>query len=252
MKLVTAIIQPDKLDEVREELIKAEIYRITVSRCTGRGRAEETDLYRGQEVAPALISKIRLDEACIPAVASAGERPFGAGLTPFLTLLSPARKDQCDYGVASAGSVSNRGSSSSVGSAGGSGAPRASRPLGWLACRNKRLNSRSNLPVFHWPYRQVQSFCRRRKVWQSIYLRSSGASRFINKLRTYQCQSGRGFQIRRFRRMDLSPCGFYGMILVGGRAVFNRRFENISVRASSEIQREGRTEGCGLQYYLVN
>ncbi len=46
MKLVTAIIQPDKLEEVREELIKAEIYRITVSRCTGRGRAEETDLYR--------------------------------------------------------------------------------------------------------------------------------------------------------------------------------------------------------------
>ena len=64
MKLVTAIIQPDKLDEVRESLIAAEIYRITVSRCTGRGRAEETDLYRGQEIAPALVSKIRLDIAC--------------------------------------------------------------------------------------------------------------------------------------------------------------------------------------------
>ena len=64
MKLVTAIIQPDKLEEVREELIKAEIYRITVNRCTGRGRAEETDLYRGQKVAPALISKIRVDIAC--------------------------------------------------------------------------------------------------------------------------------------------------------------------------------------------
>ena len=64
MKLVTAIIQPDKLDEVRESLIAAEIYRITVSRCTGRGRAEETDLYRGQEIAPALVSKIRLDVAC--------------------------------------------------------------------------------------------------------------------------------------------------------------------------------------------
>ncbi|MFC1652202.1 P-II family nitrogen regulator [Planctomycetota bacterium] len=64
MKLVTAIIQPDKLDEVREELVKAEIYRITVSRCTGRGRAEEVDLYRGQEVAPSLISKVRIDIAC--------------------------------------------------------------------------------------------------------------------------------------------------------------------------------------------
>jgi nitrogen regulatory protein P-II 1 len=64
MKLVTAIIQPDKLDQVRESLIEAEIYRITVSRCTGRGRAEESDLYRGQQIAPALVSKIRLDVAC--------------------------------------------------------------------------------------------------------------------------------------------------------------------------------------------
>lgn len=64
MKLVTAIIQPDKLDAVREALIKVDIPRITVSRVTGRGRAEETDIYRGQEVAPDLISKVRLDIAC--------------------------------------------------------------------------------------------------------------------------------------------------------------------------------------------
>ena len=64
MKLITAIIQPNKLDEVREALIRAEIYRITVSRCAGRGRAEQTDLYRGQQVAPDLISKVRLDIAC--------------------------------------------------------------------------------------------------------------------------------------------------------------------------------------------
>ena len=64
MKLITAIIQPDKLDEVREELIKAEIFRITVSRCTGRGQAAETDLYRGQKVAPDLIPKVRIDIAC--------------------------------------------------------------------------------------------------------------------------------------------------------------------------------------------
>ncbi len=64
MKLVTAIIQPDKLDEVREELIRAEITRITVSRCTGHGRASEINLYRGQEIAPNLISKVRIDIAC--------------------------------------------------------------------------------------------------------------------------------------------------------------------------------------------
>ena len=37
MKMITAIIQPDKLDAVREALIAAEITRITVSRCTGHG-----------------------------------------------------------------------------------------------------------------------------------------------------------------------------------------------------------------------
>ena len=64
MKLVTAIIQPDKLDQVREALIKAEITRITVSRCSGRGQAGQTDLYRGQVVAPDLINKVRIDIAC--------------------------------------------------------------------------------------------------------------------------------------------------------------------------------------------
>jgi nitrogen regulatory protein P-II 1 len=64
MKLVTAIIQPDKLDAVREALIAAGITRITVSRVTGHGRQAEQDLYRGQTVIPNLISKIRLDIAC--------------------------------------------------------------------------------------------------------------------------------------------------------------------------------------------
>ncbi len=64
MKLITAIIQPDKLDAVREALIKKEIYRITVSYCAGRGRAEEIDIFRGQEVVPELIEKVRIDIAC--------------------------------------------------------------------------------------------------------------------------------------------------------------------------------------------
>ena len=63
MKLVKAIIQPDKLDEVREALIAAEIYRITVSRVAGHGRQAEEDIYRGQAVAPGLISKVQLEIA---------------------------------------------------------------------------------------------------------------------------------------------------------------------------------------------
>jgi len=63
MKLITAIITPDKLDEVREALIAAKIHRITVSRCTGRARAGTLQLYRGTEVAPALFPKVRIDIA---------------------------------------------------------------------------------------------------------------------------------------------------------------------------------------------
>ena len=64
MKLITAIIQPNKLDEVREALIRAEITRISVSRCTGHGRQENTEIYRGQVVVPNLRNKVRLDIAC--------------------------------------------------------------------------------------------------------------------------------------------------------------------------------------------
>ena len=63
MKLVIAIIQPDKLDEVRQALIDAEIGRVTLSRCTGHGRTGDIDLYRGQEIAPNLVPKVRLEVA---------------------------------------------------------------------------------------------------------------------------------------------------------------------------------------------
>ena len=64
MKMITAVIQPDKLDEVREALIAAEITRITVSRCSGHGQYSDEDLYRGQKVVPNLMPKVRLDIAC--------------------------------------------------------------------------------------------------------------------------------------------------------------------------------------------
>ncbi len=65
MKLITAIIQPDKLDCVREALYSAEIKRITVSRVTGHGQQEpDEDVYRGVKVVPNLTPKVRLDIAC--------------------------------------------------------------------------------------------------------------------------------------------------------------------------------------------
>lgn len=63
MKLVIAIIQPDKLDEVHHALIDEEVFRITVSRCTGHGQAQDPDLYRGQEVKPSLLPKVRIEIA---------------------------------------------------------------------------------------------------------------------------------------------------------------------------------------------
>ena len=85
MKLITAIIRPEKVDEVRQALVAAEITRITVSRCAGRGQAERVDIYRGLEVAPDLVPKVRLDIACndefkqvtIDAILSAARRGEG-------------------------------------------------------------------------------------------------------------------------------------------------------------------------------
>ena len=63
MKMIIAIIQPDKLDEVHQALIAAEIFRITVTRVTGHGQQEDPELYRGEEVTPSLIPKVRLEIA---------------------------------------------------------------------------------------------------------------------------------------------------------------------------------------------
>ncbi len=63
MKLITAIIRENKLDQVREALIAAEITRITVSRVSGHGKQKKEELYRGTSVVPNLISKIRLEIA---------------------------------------------------------------------------------------------------------------------------------------------------------------------------------------------
>jgi nitrogen regulatory protein P-II 1 len=64
VKLIIAIIQPDKLDEVREALARAEVHRITVSRVAGHGEEVGEELYRGQKVVPDLLPKVRLEIAC--------------------------------------------------------------------------------------------------------------------------------------------------------------------------------------------
>lgn len=63
MKLITAIIREVQLDKVREALLEAEIYRITVSRVSGHGRQRVEEMYRGQVIVPDLIPKIRIEIA---------------------------------------------------------------------------------------------------------------------------------------------------------------------------------------------
>ena len=64
MKLVIAIIQPYKLEEVKEELYRAEVNLITVSEVLGHGRQMGvTEVYRGAKETGNLLRKIRLEIA---------------------------------------------------------------------------------------------------------------------------------------------------------------------------------------------
>ena len=64
MKLIIAIIQPDKLEGVKEELYKAEVNLITVSEVLGHGRQMGvTEIYRGAKETGNLLRKIRLEIA---------------------------------------------------------------------------------------------------------------------------------------------------------------------------------------------
>ncbi len=64
MKLIIAIIQPYKLEEVKEELYKSEVNLITVSEVLGHGRQKGvTEFYRGNKETGNLLRKIRLEIA---------------------------------------------------------------------------------------------------------------------------------------------------------------------------------------------
>jgi len=64
MKLVTAIIKPFKLDDVREALAEIGISGITVTEVRGFGRQKgHTELYRGAEYVVDFLPKIKLEIA---------------------------------------------------------------------------------------------------------------------------------------------------------------------------------------------
>ena len=62
MKLITAVIKPFKLDEVKEALKGAGVNGMTVSEVQGFGRqAGHTEVYRGAEYTVELIPKIKVE-----------------------------------------------------------------------------------------------------------------------------------------------------------------------------------------------
>lgn len=63
MKLITAIIDETRLDEVRESLIENEITRITVVRVSGHGQQRTEEIYRGKKIVPNLIPKVKIEIA---------------------------------------------------------------------------------------------------------------------------------------------------------------------------------------------
>ncbi|MCI0357093.1 MAG: P-II family nitrogen regulator [Planctomycetaceae bacterium] len=64
MKLIIAIIQPNKLEAVKTALTEVEVFRLTVLDCQGFGRQKgQTELYRGHEYKVNLLRKVQLQIA---------------------------------------------------------------------------------------------------------------------------------------------------------------------------------------------
>jgi len=64
MKLITAIIKPFKLDDVREALSEVGVAGITVTEVKGFGRQQgHTELYRGAEYVVDFLPKVKIEAA---------------------------------------------------------------------------------------------------------------------------------------------------------------------------------------------
>lgn len=81
MKLIIAIIRPEKLEEVQQALAERDVYLMTVSDVRGCGMQRGyTEVYRGTEVNVRLLPKVKLEiavndafvEATIEAIVHAG------------------------------------------------------------------------------------------------------------------------------------------------------------------------------------
>lgn len=64
MKLIIAIVQPNKLEDVKTALSEVEVVRLTIMDVQGFGRQKgQTELYRGHEIGVNLLRKVQLQIA---------------------------------------------------------------------------------------------------------------------------------------------------------------------------------------------
>jgi nitrogen regulatory protein P-II 1 len=64
MKLIIAVIQPSKLEEVKAALNEVEVVRLTIMDVQGFGRQKgQTEVYRGREISVNLLRKVQLQIA---------------------------------------------------------------------------------------------------------------------------------------------------------------------------------------------
>ena len=84
MKLVSAIIKPFKLDEVRDALTGVGVSGLTVSEVKGFGRQKgQTEIYRGAEYAVSFLPKVKIEvvieDALVERVLDAIRKAAGTG-----------------------------------------------------------------------------------------------------------------------------------------------------------------------------
>ena len=91
MKLIVAIIRPEKLEDVQRALAERDVYLMTVTDVRGCGRQRGyTEVYRGTEVTVRLISKLKLEiavnepfvEAAIEAIVHSARTGGGLATKP--------------------------------------------------------------------------------------------------------------------------------------------------------------------------
>jgi len=64
MKLITAYIQPHKLNDVKQELYKSDVFKLSVTNALGAGQQKGyTEHYRGVDIEVNLLKKVRIEIA---------------------------------------------------------------------------------------------------------------------------------------------------------------------------------------------